>query len=222
MELAHAAAADGAAHGTAFIAARQRAGRGSRGREWVSDEGGLWCSVVARPSNADAFAALSLRVGLAVADVLESRIPGLPAVALKWPNDLLVEGRKVAGILCEAAWSGAHCRWVVVGLGLNVRNPIPRALLRQAARCAEWDAEVTVEALRGPIVAAIGASATTAGPLTDQELAAYLRRDALAGRHVREPVPGEAVGVRADGSLLVRDTTGQVRPVTAGLVLDPV
>jgi BirA family biotin operon repressor/biotin-[acetyl-CoA-carboxylase] ligase len=220
MELAHAAASEGAPHGTAFIAERQRTGRGSRGRSWVSERGGLWCSVVARPSNADAFAALSLRVGLAVADVLESLIATLPTIALKWPNDLLVDGRKLAGILCEAAWSGSQCRWVVVGLGLNVRNPVPGALRREAARCLEWDHGVTVSALRGPIVAAITASAITAGPLSDQELAAYLRRDALAGRHVREPVPGEAVGVQADGSLLVRDPSGLVRPVTAGLVLD--
>ncbi len=221
MELAHAAAAEGAAHGAAFVAARQRIGRGSRGRSWVSERGGLWCSVIARPASADAFAALSLRVGLAVADALEAQVPGLPAVALKWPNDLLVEGRKVAGILCEASWSGSQCRWVVVGLGINVRNPVPGSLAGTATRCIAWAPDATVEQLVDPILAAVARAATNAGPLTDGELTAFLRRDALAGRRVREPMVGEAVGVQADGSLLVRDMTGQLHPVTAGLVLDP-
>lgn len=221
MELAHAAAGAGAPHGTAFVAARQHAGRGSRGRAWASARGGLWCSIVARPPRADAFAALSLRVGLAVAEVLESLLPALPALQLKWPNDLLAEGRKLAGILCEASWSGAECRWVVVGLGINVRNPLPAALAGQGARCDEWAPDVDLEALLPLVLEAVTRVAANAGPLDDAELAAFLRRDAIAGRHVREPVHGIASGVAPDGSLLVRDPAGHPRPVLAGLVLDP-
>lgn len=221
MELAHAAAGAGAPHGTAFVAARQHAGRGSRGRAWASARGGLWCSIVARPPRADAFAALSLRVGLAVAEVLESLLPALPALQLKWPNDLLAEGRKLAGILCEASWSGAECRWVVVGLGINVRNPLPAALAGQGARCDEWAPDVDLEALLPRVLEAVTRVAANAGPLDDAELAAFLRRDAIAGRHVREPFHGIASGVAPDGSLLVRDPAGHPRPVLAGLVLDP-
>lgn len=221
MELAHAAAGAGAPHGTAFVAARQHAGRGSRGRAWASARGGLWCSIVARPPRADAFAALSLRVGLAVAEVLESLLPALPALQLKWPNDLLAEGRKLAGILCEASWSGAECRWVVVGLGINVRNPLPAALAGQGARCDEWAPDVDLEALLPRVLEAVTRVAANAGPLDDAELAAFLRRDAIAGRHVREPVHGIASGVAPDGSLLVRDPAGHPRPVLAGLVLEP-
>lgn len=221
MELAHEAAAAGAPHGTAFVAARQQAGRGARGRVWASERGGLWCSIVARPPRADAFAALSLRVGLAVAEALESILPSLPGLQLKWPNDLLAEGRKLAGILCEASWSGADCRWVVVGLGVNVRNPLPAALAGQVARCDEWAREAEVELLVPGVLAAVTRVAANAGPLDDRELAAFLRRDALAGRRVREPIPGVASGVAPDGSLLVRDPAGHPRAVLAGLVLDP-
>jgi BirA family biotin operon repressor/biotin-[acetyl-CoA-carboxylase] ligase len=221
MELAHEAAASGAPHGTAFVAARQAAGRGSRGRLWASERGGLWCSMVARPSRADAFAALSLRVGLAVAEVLESLLPALPAIQLKWPNDLLVEGRKLAGILCEASWSGPECRWVVVGLGINVRNRLRAELTAQAARCDEWEPAADVETLLPGVLGAVRRVARNAGPLDNAELAAFLRRDALAGRRVREPVHGIASGVSRDGSLLVRDPAGHPRPVLAGLVLDP-
>ncbi|HQW67197.1 MAG TPA: biotin--[acetyl-CoA-carboxylase] ligase [Gemmatimonadales bacterium] len=221
MELAHEAAAAGAVHGSAFVAARQHAGRGSRGRVWASERGGLWCSIVARPPRADAFAALSLRVGLAVAEALESLLPSLPSLQLKWPNDLLVEGRKLGGILCEASWSGPECRWVVVGLGINVRNPLPVELAGQGARCDEWAPTVDLEALLPVVLRAVTRVSSNAGPLDNAELAAYLRRDALAGRRVREPVSGIASGVSRDGSLLVRDPAGHPRPVLAGLVLDP-
>ncbi len=221
MELAHAAASAGAPHGTAFVAERQQVARGSRGRAWASERGGLWLSVVARPARADAFAALSLRVGLAIADAIEATWPAMPTLQVKWPNDLQAEGRKIAGVLCEASWSGAECRWVVVGVGINVANPLPPALAGQAARCDEWVPGATPAALLDRVLAAVTRVAGYAGPLTDPELAAFLRRDALTGRRVRAPVAGVIIGIAADGSLLVREPGGQARPVLAGLVLDP-
>ncbi len=221
MELAHAAATAGAPHGTAFVAARQLAGRGSRGRPWASERGGLWLSVVARPACTDAFAALSLRVGIAVAAALEAALPGLPTLQLKWPNDILADGRKLAGVLCEASWSGASCRWVAVGLGVNVTNLLPAMLVGRAARCDEWAPEARADDLVEPVLAAVSAVARYAGPLTDSELAVFLRRDALAGLRTREPVVGVAIGVSSDGALLIRDPAGHPRPVLAGLVLDP-
>src|SRR4051812_15930891 len=88
MELAHARAQEGAEHGTAIVAARQTGGRGTRGRIWSSEPGGLWLSVVARPTRSDALEALSLRVGLATAAVLELTCPTLPRLGIKWPNDI--------------------------------------------------------------------------------------------------------------------------------------
>ncbi len=222
MELAHAAGAEGAPHGTSFVAARQTRGRGSRGRPWESPRGGLWLSVLARPERADAFAALSLRVGLAIADALEGVISDLPMLQVKWPNDLLAEGRKVAGILCEASWSGPICRWVVVGVGINVQNAVTPDMAPFAARCAEWDASVAVEQVLHPVLEGVVRASRTAGPLTDAELAAYGRRDALLGRHVLEPVPGMAVGISPDGALLVQDPAGRAHTILAGLVLDSV
>jgi|CXWL01.1.fsa_nt_gi BirA family biotin operon repressor/biotin-[acetyl-CoA-carboxylase] ligase len=222
MELAHAAASAGAPHGTAFVAERQQAARGSRGRPWASERGGLWLSVVARPARADAFAALSLRVGLAVAEAIEATWPAMPSLQVKWPNDLQAEGRKLAGVLCEASWSGADCRWVVVGVGINVSNPLPPALVAQATRCDMWVPGAEPSALLDRVLAGVTRVSGYAGPLTDPELAAFLRRDALAGRRVRAPVAGVVIGIAADGALLVRDPGGHARPVLAGLVLDPV
>ncbi len=98
------------------------AGRGSRGRSWHSPRGGLWLSVLLRP--AAAADVLSLRVGLAVETALRSLAPDLH-LALKWPNDLMLDDRKVGGILCEARWQGDALGWVAVGLGTQREEPDP-------------------------------------------------------------------------------------------------
>lgn len=218
MEAAHALAQDGAPHGTAVVAARQTLGRGTRGRSWSSGPGGLWLSVVARPSRTDALEALSLRVGLATAAALELACPVLPRLGLKWPNDLQVDGRKLAGILCDARWGGGQCQWVVIGLGVNVRNAIPAELRSVAVGIGTWDPTVDPEGLAAPVAAAVAMAAREAGPLTPRELRAYALRDVLAGARVSEPVAGTAQGITAAGALRVRTDTGPTREVLAGVV----
>ena len=221
MEAAHVRAQDGAPHGTAIVAGRQLQGRGTRGRTWSSEPGGLWMSVIARPARTDALEALSLRVGLAVAAALELASPALPRLGIKWPNDIMVDGRKLAGILCEARWGGGHCQWVVIGLGVNVRNAIPAELERTAVAIRAWDDAVAAPALAAPIAAAIGLAAREAGPLSDVELRTFALRDALSGARVSEPVAGAAEGISANGALRVRTDAGPIREVLAGVVAVP-
>jgi BirA family biotin operon repressor/biotin-[acetyl-CoA-carboxylase] ligase len=118
--------ASGASEGTVVVADAQTAGRGRRGRSWFSPPGaGLYVSVVLAPSRAAAHeratALLTLAAGLALAEAVE-RITGL-APSIKWPNDLLVDRRKLAGILAEGvartSTPGLHA--VVLGFGINVR-----------------------------------------------------------------------------------------------------
>jgi BirA family biotin operon repressor/biotin-[acetyl-CoA-carboxylase] ligase len=221
MEAAHALAQGGACHGTSVVAERQTLGRGTRGRVWSSEPGGLWLSVIARPARADALEALSLRVGLATAAVLELACPALPRIGLKWPNDLQVDGRKVAGILCDARWGGGQCQWVVIGLGVNVRNSIPVELQSVAIGIGTWDPTVEPAALAAPVAAAVALAAREAGPLTLRELRAYALRDVLAGVRVAEPMPGTAQGITAAGALRIRTDTGPVREVLGGVVALP-
>lgn len=221
MEEAHARAQDGAAHGTAVVAARQSTGRGTRGRAWSSDEGGLWMSVVVRPTRTDALEALSLRVGLATAAVLELACPALPRLSLKWPNDLMIDGRKLGGILCEARWGGGHCQWIVIGVGINVRNPLPTELDRIAVAIRAWDPAIEPVKLAAPVAAAVALAGREAGPLSDRELRAFALRDALTGARVSEPVIGSAEGITAAGALRVRTDAGPIREVFAGVVALP-
>lgn len=203
MNAAHALAAAGAPHGAGIAALEQVAGRGRRGRRWASPRGGLWLSVVCRPSARTVPDCLSLRIGLAVADALERTTPSLPPLQLKWPNDLILHDRKVGGILCEARWDAARLGWVVVGIGLNVTNALPLHLAATAVRVADFDPAATPERLAEPVAAAIAAAADLPGPLTATELDAFGRRDWLLDRRLIAPRPGLAAGITADGALLV-------------------
>ncbi|MBA2292867.1 MAG: biotin--[acetyl-CoA-carboxylase] ligase [Gemmatimonadales bacterium] len=217
MDAAHQAAAEGALHGTTIQADRQVAGRGTRGRAWESAPGGLWLSVVARPARTDALEALSLRVGLALARALEASCPGLPTLGMKWPNDLLLEGGKVAGVLCEARWSGDTCQWITIGIGVNVSNDVPAGL---GARTIESAVRpVQVDELAEPVALAVATAASDAGPLTPAELAEFGVRDALRGQRAIAPIEGTIDGITRRGALRVRRGDGRIATVLGGLMV---
>ena len=220
MDEAHALAAAGAPHGTTVWARRQAAGRGSRGRTWSSDEGGLWLSVVARPRRDDAVDTMALRIGLGIAETIERLAPGIGQVGLKWPNDLFVGTRKIGGILCEARWSGERCQWVVVGVGLNVHNAVGG--VGHAANLAALSPDIgVVDDLVDPVARAISMCAKDAGPLDELEMRAFEERDVLRGRRTLAPVAGTIAGITTHGALQVRTTDSSVTQVLAGLIVEP-
>jgi BirA family biotin operon repressor/biotin-[acetyl-CoA-carboxylase] ligase len=219
MDLAAALAASGARHGEAVAAREQEAGRGRRGRSWVSPAGGLWLSVICRPEGSSTVECLSLRAGLGIAHAIELALPGIPTIAIKWPNDLYLGGRKVAGVLCEARWEGPVLAWVLVGAGVNVANPLPDWLRESAAWLGEWAAGARPEDLAEPVAEAVARAGLVSGPLTPVELEEFARRDWLRGRTLSAPSTGRCAGISPDGALLVEAPDGRVAPVTAGEVL---
>jgi len=111
----------GEAGGLAVLAYRQTAGLGSRGRAWQAPEGNLNLSVLLRPQRPAAEAGMfALLAGVAVAEALEA-LTQLKMV-LKWPNDVLLGQAKLAGILIDAAPSGVGLDWLVIGIGINLRE----------------------------------------------------------------------------------------------------
>ena len=130
MDVAHVLAAAGAPAGTIVLADRQTAGRGRGGRAWLSEAGaGIWLTLIERPEDGRAIEVLALRVGLYAARILD-HYAGSP-VGLKWPNDLLLGKRKLAGVLIEARWQDGALQWVAIGLGVNVRAPLSMAAARR-------------------------------------------------------------------------------------------
>jgi BirA family biotin operon repressor/biotin-[acetyl-CoA-carboxylase] ligase len=126
----------GAPEWSVVLADRQTGGRGREGRSWTSPAGGLYMSVLLRP-RFGSVGLLPLAAGVAVADaVAEWRV----SARLKWPNDVLLDGRKLGGILAEAASEGAGVEWVVLGIGVNVavaRDALPPELREQAVSLAD-------------------------------------------------------------------------------------
>jgi BirA family biotin operon repressor/biotin-[acetyl-CoA-carboxylase] ligase len=207
----HRLAEEGAPTGTAVIAETQVAGRGSRGRGWVSAPGGLWLSVLWR-GQPEVAQLLSIRAGLAVATLLDA-LGGMPPVRLKWPNDVIIDDAKVGGILCEGRWGGAD-GWVAVGLGLNVTNPVPSDARFPPASLSQWRPDLDAALLATPVAAAL-ARLPAASALTTDELQAWKERDWLAGRRLRAPVTGLVGGISAAGRLLVDTGSGRLELVAS-------
>lgn len=117
-----------------ILAHRQSAGRGRQGRAWASPPGNLMATLLIRPALPPAAAAqLSFAACLAVADLLQSLAPG-SRVTLKWPNDPLLNGRKVAGVLLESEGIGARLAWLALGIGVNLAAHPPADAMRPGGR----------------------------------------------------------------------------------------
>jgi BirA family biotin operon repressor/biotin-[acetyl-CoA-carboxylase] ligase len=194
-------AAAGAPHGTLVTAAGQSAGHGRQGRAWVTPAGrALACSLVLREPPR----LLPMLAALAVADVADRFDAAGRSAAIKWPNDVLLDGRKVAGILAEGRPQEG---WVVLGIGVNVAvaeddfPPELRALATSLGR-APADVEAVLVALLERLAGWLAAPA-------DKAMDAYRARDALAGREIAwNGGNGIAVGIADDGRLLVRPAAG--------------
>ena len=205
---------------TVVTAETQTAGRGRSGKRWESARGmGLWISFLLRPEPRSSPALAPVLVGLAAAAAIESLCPELRP-QIKWPNDLLVDGRKLAGILCEGVGSDA----VVVGVGINIRHQrvdFPRALRDQATSLeAQGCAGVTRSSLAERLLVEARELLTPLPSELGEGLRREIRRrDALVGRRVRTDIGrvGKAVGVSADGALLV-ESEGTRYAITGGSV----
>jgi BirA family transcriptional regulator, biotin operon repressor / biotin---[acetyl-CoA-carboxylase] ligase len=202
-ERARALAAAGAPHGTLVTAGAQTAGRGRHGRTWTAPAGSsLLMSLVLR----DFDALLPLRAGLAVAEIAGS------SARVKWPNDVLVDGRKVAGILAEGRPQEG---WTVLGIGLNAAldvRDLPAELRDVAGTLGRSPREL--EAVLAGLLDALQRW-LDAGDVVD----ALRRRDALLDHPVAW-AGGEGLGAGIDdaGRLLVRRGTGEVVALEAGEV----
>ena len=208
LDAIHDVAAQGAPSGTVIVAEEQTAGRGRDGRTWRSPLGGVWLAMLLR-APVPVLGALSLRVGLVLADVVDDLVGREAArTRLKWPNDVLLGDRKIAGILCEARWQGEAPQWLAIGVGVNVVNDIPAELASRAIALREVLPDVRRLDLLDRLVPALLPLTTHHAPLTESECTAFARRDWLRGRQIRTPIAGRAAGIRPDGALLVDTGSG--------------
>jgi BirA family biotin operon repressor/biotin-[acetyl-CoA-carboxylase] ligase len=208
--------------GALVVADEQTAGRGRMGRTWIAPPGtALLVSILFRPAlPASQAYRLVMATGLAAAEACEATA-GV-AVDVKWPNDLQIDGRKLAGLLPESAVIGGRLGHVIVGMGLNVNQTFePPDPLHETATSLT---QATGRAFdRAALLAAImGRLNTWYGRLADDALTeAWRGRCVTLGRRVRVEARGDvAEGVAEDldatGALLLRDDAGQIQRINAG------
>jgi BirA family biotin operon repressor/biotin-[acetyl-CoA-carboxylase] ligase len=217
------AAQAGAPSGAAFVADAQTRGRGRLGRSWHSPPSeNLYASFLLRPAlDPKVVPLVTLATGLAVADAV-APLAARATVALKWPNDVLLDGRKVAGILSEAHLGSAGSDWIVIGIGVNVHaRSFPDEIAALATSLAIAGAEpLDRSALFVEIASALFArleSLRTEGAAS--LVAAFSERDALAGRAITvDGAAATALGITHDGRLRIRRADGTEATCVAGEV----
>jgi BirA family transcriptional regulator, biotin operon repressor / biotin---[acetyl-CoA-carboxylase] ligase len=212
----------GAPSGTVVVAREQTAGRGRAGRTWSAPAGsGLFVSVLHRTSlPARELSALPLAVGLALADAIEEAA-GLRCL-LKWPNDLLTDGRKIAGVLVATKLSGESVRFANIGVGINclvARDDLPPGA---GSICSETGRPVAPEELLPKVLHQLERSLDAFERSSGRgDLDRWLARAAFLGEMVavvdggirRE---GRFVGVDPDGALRLRTEDGETIRVVSG------
>ena len=184
-------------------------------------------TLIGRPHDTVTALVLALRVGVHLAAALDTFAED--AIGLKWPNDLMVKRRKVAGVLVEARWQDQRPVWVAIGVGINVERP------EEVARATGLRPGSSRLGALSATVAALRVAESVEGQLRPSELAQFNARDIAYGRRCLAPAPGRVMGIAPTGALLIAvdhraastgagtppDSIGQIRPYRSGsLVLE--
>ena len=209
-----------------IVARRQTEGRGRRGRQWESQDGNLFSTLLqlTRKSPAEA-AQVTFVAALAIADLLDAWAPA-SLVTIKWPNDVMLAGEKTSGVLVESGGHESGGLWLAVGIGVNLAHA-PEATERPATALVQHlrgdvTATPTVEAAAARLAEAFDVWMTrweTLGfePILDAWRARTPGLDGPAvARLGRETVEGTAEGVAPDGALKLRLADGSLRLISAG------
>jgi BirA family biotin operon repressor/biotin-[acetyl-CoA-carboxylase] ligase len=211
----------GARHGTVVIAEAQTAGRGRDGRAWASPPGlGVYLSAVIRsPLPLIDVPPMTLAIGIGLCDAI--RAAGVNA-CLKWPNDALVDGKKIAGVLVEAQSQGGKLDAVIIGIGVNIGGEVPAEIAGIATTLEESsgkpiDREAFIAALLAYVerwvdrYVAMGLEEIIPA-WTDRMAVGLCARATVGG----SALTGEVYGLADDGALILRDGEGALHRVFSG------
>jgi BirA family biotin operon repressor/biotin-[acetyl-CoA-carboxylase] ligase len=227
--LARALADDGAGEGEIVIAEAQIAGRGRLGRRWASPAfANLYLSVVLRPKLAPAYVPqVTLMAAVALADTTAAFIPREPAI--KWPNDIMAGGKKLAGILTELSCDADRVHYAILGIGVNLNYPVvmmPEEIRGRATSVCELTGKtIDRESFLRRLIQDLDRCYGELEASGFEGLAArWEARFELRGRRVRvtlldQTVFGLAKGIDRDGALLLEDDGGALRRIVAGDVI---
>jgi len=211
--------ASGHGAGTVIVAAGQTYGSGRRGRSWHSPKGGLYMTASLRPVGEVGL--VPLMGGVAVAETIRA-MANIDA-ALKWPNDILIGGKKVGGVLAESGWAGSKIKHVLLGVGVNLNNPTPDWLPEATSLSEELGRLVDVESFLDILLETLDRYIPFLESRPELILSSWKEMSQTLGRMVEvtdvdgEAISGLAVDVAPDGSLLV-ESGGMIRQVVSGVL----
>jgi BirA family biotin operon repressor/biotin-[acetyl-CoA-carboxylase] ligase len=218
MDAARELAKRGAGEGTIVIAEAQTRGRGRLRREWLSPEGGIYFTLVLRPKVSPAYAPrINLMVSVAVAATI-TKLCGLKA-RVKWPNDVLIEGRKVCGILAEMDAELDAVNFVNVGIGINANVSIPQFEKTATSLKDQLGRSIPRKELLRTLLAEI--EQRQASLMAVDLLEEWKRLSVTLNQDVRvvalgEVIVGRAIDIDTTGALIVKERNGSLKEVMAG------
>jgi len=218
MNVARELAKRGALEGTIVIAEVQTRGRGRLSREWLSPEGGIYFTLVLRPRISPAYAPrINLLASIAVAATIR-KLFGLNA-ELKWPNDVLIEGKKVCGILAEMDAEIDVVNFVNVGIGINANTSVPQFKKTATSLKDALGREISRKELLSALIMEIEQwlPLLMKADLLEEwkKLSATLNRDVII-MSLGEEVIGQAIDIDATGALILKSQDGSLRTVLVG------
>lgn len=223
-DTAYKLAEDGAKEGMVVVAERQKKGKGRQGRRWASPKGGIYFSCIIRPDiEPKEVAKITLVSALAVCVSIRemARIP----VLIKWPNDIMIGGRKVCGILTEMKAEQDRVDFLVIGIGINVDNPLPAlpkgsTTLSEESGAGVSKVELTKKVLEKLEHYILLFKKEGFEPIRDE----WRGLSGTLGRHVKMhshegKIEGQAIDVDNDGALVVRLDSGFHKRILSGDVI---
>ncbi len=214
---------DGAPAGTVIVADAMESGRGRFGNIWQAPKGNLYLSLVLRPPVHHAIGDYALITAVAVAQAVQPFLQKDVSAQLKWPNDVLIQDKKLSGILIEAQWDVAKCTGLVIGVGINVLNP-PEGRTSVAEHCAS---PVTVDAVCEAFLAALQDNLQVyEGQGLSAIRTAWLARAWRLGEEIQfrrvageDPIIGVFEGLSEAGALHLRAVDGTLIEMQSGEII---
>ncbi|MDP3014789.1 MAG: biotin--[acetyl-CoA-carboxylase] ligase [Candidatus Subteraquimicrobiales bacterium] len=215
----------GAVEGTLVIAERQSLGKGRFGRHWVSPSGGLWFSLILKPEILPLDAPkVTLLAGVAITETIQKTL-GLNA-RIKWPNDLLIDGKKVAGLLTEMSAEIDRVDFIILGIGINVNVDItdfPRELRSKVTSLKEALSRKVdrIDFLKSLLVCLERYYLELKEGKTESILSRWKELNDTLGAYVKvssleEEIVGEALSLDEHGGLILRLESGEKRVIYSG------
>jgi BirA family biotin operon repressor/biotin-[acetyl-CoA-carboxylase] ligase len=218
MDVAKELAKKGAEEGTIVVAEHQTGGRGRLKREWLSPSGGIYFTLILRPKISPVYAPrINLMASVAVAKTI-GRLFGLRA-ELKWPNDVLIEGKKVCGILAEMDAETDVINFVNLGVGINANTPITQLGEMATSLKDALGKEISRKKLLSSVLTEI---AKQQALLTQEDLLEEWKSLSVTlNKQVRivapsEVIVGRAIDIDTSGALIIREEDGSLRSAVAG------